>query len=195
MTRILLLDNYDSFTHNLQHYLEELGVEVDVFRNDQEFDESIYDGIVLSPGPGLPKDHPGLLSLIEQKAGNVPILGVCLGMQAIAQFLGGELGNREEVKHGVKEEITALKSGGLFNQLPSTFSVGLYHSWFVLPNENYSTDAVSSNEKTVMAISRSDLHLYGVQFHPESIMSEYGKEILLAFVQIKKGDHQIALKD
>ena len=185
MLHYLLLDNYDSFTYNLQHYMEGLDVKVDVIRNDKEIDVSIYDGVVLSPGPGQPKDHPGLLKVIDDCLGKIPVLGVCLGMQAIAERLDGELNNKTHVKHGVREEITVLNNDCLFRNLPQKFDVGLYHSWFVLPSKGYQVDAVSTEEDVIMAISRPDKLLYGVQFHPESIMSEHGKSILKAFIGVK----------
>ena len=194
MPHILLLDNYDSFTYNLEHYLIALGAHVDVVRSDvAELPAVDYDVIILSPGPGLPNDHPGMLNVLKLYAGKVPILGVCLGMQAIAEYLGGELGNKEVVKHGVREEISVLNHDGLFTGLPLHFHVGLYHSWFVLPSPNYTVDATSVQEDVIMAISNREKMLYGVQFHPESIMSEFGKEILGTFLGIKKGDQMIAL--
>ncbi len=194
MQRVLLIDNFDSFTYNLEHYLTSLEVTVDVQRSDKlaHINLADYDAVVVSPGPGLPADYPEMLSFLSNVVGNIPILGICLGMQALAELLGGALANKERVKHGVAEEIKVVNQSVLFQGLPETFNVGLYHSWFVEESRHYSIDAISVSEGTAMAMSRSDLMLFGVQFHPESIMSEFGKEILQAFLNIKKGDPKIA---
>ncbi|MBD3635807.1 MAG: aminodeoxychorismate/anthranilate synthase component II, partial [Crocinitomicaceae bacterium] len=129
--KILLVDNYDSFTYNLVHYFEGFDCEVDVYRNDelQEVNINIYDKIVLSPGPGLPSEAPGMIKIIEDFHRSKPILGVCLGFQALAEFFNGSIYNQEIVKHGVAEACTFEKSSKLFKNLPETFNVGLYHSW------------------------------------------------------------------
>ncbi len=187
MSKVLLLDNYDSFTYNLEHYLSSLGAEVSVVRNDAfKGDVSAYDSVVLSPGPGLPADHMNLMQVIASCEGRIPVLGVCLGMQAIALHLQGELGNKDQVRHGAEDTISVVNGSGLFKGLPASYTVGLYHSWEVLRNENYQTDAVSGSDGTIMAISRPDKLLFGVQFHPESIMTEHGHDLLGNFLSIKK---------
>lgn len=184
MQRILLIDNYDSFTHNLSHYLEGEGVHVDVVLNDQ-FDRTSldqYDKIVLSPGPGLPKDAGVLLDVIRLAAGKKPVLGVCLGMQAIAEFLGGHLFNQEVVRHGVAEVIEVYDSI-LFKGLSSEIEVGLYHSWAIDADGDYQVSAKSKNG-IIMALENVDQKLYGVQFHPESILTKDGRAILRNFLRI-----------
>lgn len=187
MKRILLIDNYDSFTYNLFHYLESLGVEAEVVLNDKmsAVEPDSYDALVLSPGPGLPEEAGDLMKIIESYAGMKPILGVCLGMQALALYSGGELYNQKVVKHGIQEKIHLEKSD-LFNGLPPEIEVGLYHSWAVKEgNGNFRITARSSNG-TVMALENTNLNWYGVQFHPESVMTPDGKKILMNFVSLIK---------
>lgn len=188
MKKILVLDNYDSFTYNLVHYIEaNENFEVDVFRNDEislkEVDK--YDTIVLSPGPGLPKDAGILKELIKTYAPTKKILGVCLGMQAIGEVFGGTLQNLNEVYHGVATPITVKNQENLlFKNLPENFKIGRYHSW-VISNDNFPEEieitAVEENNQ-VMAIKHKEYDLYGVQFHPESILTEYGKEMINNFL-------------
>ncbi|XOV67908.1 MAG: anthranilate synthase component II [Fluviicola sp.] len=184
MKRILLVDNFDSFTYNLVHYLEALSCEVDV-RFNTEIPEQIletYDAVVLSPGPGLPEESGELMTLIANYKGKVPILGVCLGMQALAIELGGALYNQQLVKHGVQERIS-VKRGVLFSVDQEDFVVGLYHSWGVSIEGDYHVTAKSQNG-VVMAIENDRLRCYGVQFHPESIMTPGGKEVLKRFLAV-----------
>lgn len=180
MPNILVVDNYDSFTHNLVHYLEKLNCDVTVVFNDQLVDNiASYDGIVLSPGPGLPQEAGGLAGFIESTAGRIPILGVCLGLQAIAEYLGGKLYNQEQVKHGVQEEIQ-LFPGTLFDEKKRT-EVGLYHSWAIDRSGDYLVTA-ESDTQVVMAIENVGKQLFAVQFHPESIMTKEGLNILSNFI-------------
>ncbi len=190
MKKILVLDNYDSFTYNLVHYIESnLGFEVDVFRNDEISIEEVdrYDTIVLSPGPGLPKNAGILKQLIETYAPSKKILGVCLGMQAIGEVYGGSLENLEKVYHGVATQLSIKdKSDLLFKDLPQNFKVGRYHSW-VISKTNFPVKLnVTSEEENgqVMSVKHEDYSLYGVQFHPESILTEYGKQIINNFLAI-----------
>lgn len=170
------------------HYLEGIGCDVDVVRNNElDLTKLLeYDAVILSPGPGLPEDHVNLMEVIRKCDSKVPVLGVCLGMQAIALYLGGMLLNKNEVRHGVEDAIKTEVGAVLFNGLPKRFTVGLYHSWMVEPSENYTVDAVSITDHTIMAISSGERKLFGIQFHPESIMTEHGKEILSNFLEIKK---------
>ena len=184
MQRILLLDNYDSFTYNLCHFLEAEGVVVDVVLNNQ-FDCSnldLYDKIVLSPGPGLPAESGVMNEVIRLSIGKTPILGVCLGMQALAESLGGVLYNQVQVKHGVSELIDLYESS-LFTDLPKSIEVGLYHSWAVKDGGDFNVTSKSKNN-VVMSLENINKKVYGVQFHPESILTSHGKEIIKNFLNI-----------
>ncbi len=180
--KIIIIDNYDSFTYNLAHYFEDLDCDVTVFRND-EFDlEELekFDRIVLSPGPGIP-DEAGLLKdVIKQYAGKKPILGICLGQQAIAEVYGGILVNLEHVYHGVSTEINVINESVLFKNLSSQIEVGRYHSW-VVSKENFpkslTITAVDKNGE-IMALQHNLLDIQAVQFHPESILTPNGKLML-----------------
>ncbi len=182
--KILVLDNYDSFTYNLVHYIEELlGEKVDVFRNDEIELESIarYDKIVLSPGPGVPDEAGIMEELIEKYAPTKSILGVCLGCQAIAEVFGGSIRNMNKVYHGVATPVTVTdKDEKLFDEIPETFPAGRYHSWIVnkadLPDELVVTSVDEKNE--IMSLRHKTLDVRGVQFHPESILTENGKQII-----------------
>ena len=184
--KILIIDNYDSFTFNLFHYVEGLDVAVDVFRND-EFDVSLlsnYDKVILSPGPGLPKNAGKLLDVIRAVDKSQAVLGVCLGMQAMAEVFGGKLYNMENVKHGVSLNCSRAGHHFLFEGLPDTFEVGLYHSWAVetpLPKEF--SPILFSEEDVLMAMAHKELPLFGVQFHPESILTPNGREIIKNFIE------------
>lgn len=183
MQQILLIDNFDSFTYNLKHYLIHLGTQVQVVRNNVEIPNlNDYDKIILSPGPGLPADAGRVMDLIGEIGGKVPVLGVCLGMQAIALHLGGEIFNQENVKHGVQESISCGDSE-LFSGVPNEIEVGLYHSWAVKEHSNYAVTA-RSDSGMIMAIENTERKLYGVQFHPESIMTPNGMEILENFLKL-----------
>ncbi|MCH8546682.1 MAG: aminodeoxychorismate/anthranilate synthase component II [Cryomorphaceae bacterium] len=185
---ILLFDNYDSFTYNLYHYIDALGVEVEVVTNDVFIpaDWRKYEAIVISPGPGLPEESGCLMALIELAYGRIPILGVCMGMQAMAQYCGHELYNLEAPLHGVARGIQ-IDSGELFRGVPKNIQVGLYHSWAVKPQEN---SAWSYNAFTdsgiLMAMENPEKKAYAVQFHPESVLTEHGRKIMENFVRSVK---------
>jgi anthranilate synthase component 2 len=188
--KILVLDNYDSFTYNLVHYIESSGeYEVDVFRNDEitlnEVDQ--YDTIVLSPGPGLPKNAGILNNLIKKYAPHKKILGVCLGMQAIGEVYGGQLENLSQVYHGVSTELNVIDSNdALYLGLPQSFKMGRYHSW-IISAESFPKDLVITGRdenQQIMSLRHVSYKLYGVQFHPESVLSEYGKELVNNFLKI-----------
>ena len=181
--KILVLDNYDSFTYNLVHLLEKVSnAEVHVHRNDKISIEEVanYDKILLSPGPGLPKDAGIMPELLKTYAPNKSILGVCLGMQAIGECFGAKLKNLETVYHGIATPINLLIKNKLFTGCPTTFNVGRYHSWVIdnteLPNDLEITAMDAS--KNIMAIAHKTVDVQGVQFHPESILSEYGDVII-----------------
>ena len=188
MKKILILDNYDSFTYNLVHYVTEiLKHEVDVFRNDKITVAAVanYDIIILSPGPGLPKDAGILKAIIKQYAPTKKILGVCLGMQAIGEVFGGTLHNLERVYHGVATPIKVVDTQDvLYANLELPITVGRYHSW-VVSHKNFPeclhVTAVAENNQ-IMSFKHKDYEVYGVQYHPESILTKQGKVILSNFL-------------
>lgn len=186
--KILVIDNYDSFTYNLVHYLEDLDCEVTVKRNDQLTLEEVdaFQKIVLSPGPGLP-DEAGLLkTIIKTYAPTKSILGVCLGQQAIAEVYGGSLINLDAVYHGVSTKVTScVTDESLFDGLDKTINVGRYHSWVVDPNLPEELEATSIDENgQVMSLRHKVYDLRGVQFHPESVLTPQGKNILENWIRI-----------
>ena len=181
--KILVIDNYDSFTWNLVHYLEELGAETRVVRNDEltveEALASDADGVLLSPGPCSPNEAGICVALIEQAPDDLPILGVCLGHQSIGQAFGGEVVTAREIRHGKLSEIRQM-GGDLFDGLPETYQVVRYHSLAVKPEdlpEVLVADAFTEDGE-VMALHHRTRPVYGVQFHPESILTEHGHALL-----------------
>jgi anthranilate synthase component 2 len=185
--KVVLVDFYDSFTFNLVHYLEQLDAEVTVIRHDylNLAEINSYDAIVLSPGPGLPNEKVNLQALLQEFVGVKPILGVCLGMQALAEHIGGTLVNQEWVKHGVQESMHVSDHSGLFEGLPSDYLVGLYHSWKVVDvPESWQTSHLENG--VLMSLEVPDQQLYAVQFHPESILTEHGLSLLSNFIQTVK---------
>lgn len=185
--KVVLIDNYDSFTYNLHHLLKELGVDVTVYRNDQ-FDlkdlES-FDKIMLSPGPGIPSEAGLLLNVIQTYAGKKPILGICLGEQAIGEVFGGTLINLSDVFHGVQTPAHLVGNDYIFNDLPKDIFVGRYHSWVVdaasLPSCLEIT--ATSDEGQVMALRHKEYDIRGIQFHPESVLTPDGKRMIQNWVE------------
>lgn len=183
MKKILLIDNYDSFTYNLVHLLEQVdGVEIDVFYNNKISLNEVnnYPSIVLSPGAGLPKDAGIMPQLLNEFKSSKKIFGVCLGMQAIGEAFGANLKNLNTVYHGIATPITILDKTKLFKDCPDKFLVGRYHSW-VIDNTSLPKDInilALDSEQNSMAIHHKDYNICGVQFHPESILSEYGLQII-----------------
>jgi anthranilate synthase component 2 len=182
MKKILVIDNYDSFTYNLVHYLEDLDCEVTVYRNDEfDIDEiAHFDKILLSPGPGIP-DEAGLLkAVIAKYAPTKSILGVCLGQQAIGEVFGGTLSNLDKVYHGVATMVkTSVDNELLFEGLGNEFEVGRYHSWVVDADLPEVLEATSFDENgQVMSLRHKTFDVRGVQFHPESVLTPNGKKIL-----------------
>jgi anthranilate synthase component 2 len=182
MKKILVIDNYDSFTYNLVHYLEDLDCEVTVYRNDEfDIDEiAIFDKILLSPGPGIP-DEAGLLKeVIRKYAPTKSIFGVCLGQQAIGEVFGGTLSNLDKVYHGVSTLVkTVVDDELLFEGLENEFEVGRYHSWVVDANLPDTLEATSFDENgQVMSLRHKTYDVRGVQFHPESVLTPNGKKML-----------------
>lgn len=184
MSKILIFDNYNSFTFNLVHYVEKIiDGDVDVFRNDKISLDKIeqYEKIILSPGPGLPKDAGILIPLIKKYAATKKILGVCLGLQAIGEAIGAKLKNLPEVHHGVAREVNVTDATeNLFTGIPAKFNAGRYHSWVIdsctLPSCLKITSVDVNNE--IMSVAHTEYDLKGVQFHPESILTEYGEKLL-----------------
>lgn len=181
MKKVLVIDNYDSFTYNLVHYLEELGCEVAVKRNDKlELDEvAAFERIVLSPGPGIP-DEAGLLKpIIARYASQKRIFGVCLGQQAIAEVFGGSLINLDRVYHGVATEISVVQNDPIFAGMPGRLKVGRYHSWVVHPDLPDCLEATALDEHGgIMALRHRQYDVRAVQFHPESVLTPEGKAML-----------------
>ncbi len=178
---VLVIDNYDSFTYNLVHYLEDLDAVVTVRRNDQLLLEEIdaFDRILLSPGPGIP-DEAGLLKeIIARYAPTKSIFGVCLGLQAIGEVFGGTLINLQEVYHGVATSIRILSQDPLFEGLPEELEVGRYHSWVVHPDLPAQLKVTSVDQNgQVMSIRHTEFDVCAVQFHPESVLTPHGKKII-----------------
>lgn len=186
--KVVVIDNYDSFTYNLVHLLKDLGADVTVFRNDQFRLEQLesFDKIVLSPGPGIPSEAGLLLDVIREYATRKPILGVCLGHQAIGESFGARLENLDDVFHGVATDATIFSDSTLFKGLPRRITVGRYHSWVVskegLPE---SLEVLAeSDEGQIMALRHRELPVYGIQFHPESVLTPSGKEIVENFLKL-----------
>ncbi len=181
MKNILVIDNYDSFTYNLVHYLEDLGCRVTVKRNDQLdlAEVASFDKIVLSPGPGIP-DEAGLLKeIIAKYAPTKSIFGVCLGQQAIAEVFGGFLVNLDKVYHGIATKIKVVKEDALFKDIPDEIEVGRYHSWVVDTDLPDVFDITSLDENgQIMSLRHKHYDVCSVQFHPESVLTPYGKKIL-----------------
>ena len=183
MKKIAVIDNYDSFTYNLVHYLEDLNCEVTVFRNDEfELDElENFDKILLSPGPGIPDEAGSLKDVIKTFAKTKSILGVCLGQQAIGEVFGGSLSNLEKVYHGIATKVKiTVDDESLFAGLNNEIEVGRYHSW-VVNNEDFpeSLEITSIDENgQIMSLRHKTLDIRGVQFHPESVLTPNGKKIL-----------------
>jgi anthranilate synthase component 2 len=186
---ILVLDNYDSFTYNLVQYIQEIVEhDVDVFRNDQISLDAIekYDVIILSPGPGLPESAGIMPALIQRYAPTKKIFGVCLGLQAIGEAFGGELHNLDDVLHGIETPIVITdEKEEVFQQLPQHFIGGRYHSW-VVEKESLPSDLTITAEDErgfIMALRHKEYDVRGVQFHPESIMTEHGKQLLRNYLE------------
>lgn len=179
--KILILDNYDSFTYNLVQYIEEeTGQDVDVYRNDEiSLDEvAKYDLIVLSPGPGIPSEAGIMPALIKRYAGEKAILGVCLGHQAIGEAYGGKLINLDQVHHGIETEMTRTKTDDVvFQGVPEKFNAGRYHSWVIDPTSLSDDLEITATGEYggIMALQHRKYPIFGVQFHPESIMTEHGR--------------------
>ncbi len=185
--KVVLIDNYDSFTYNLYHLLRELKVDVTVYRNDQFDlkDLASFDKIMLSPGPGIPTEAGLLMQVIKEYAGKKPILGICLGEQAIGESFGGTLVNLSDVFHGVQTPAHIVADDYVFEGLPKDIQVGRYHSWVVdaasMPECLVIT--ATSDEGQVMALRHKELDIHGIQFHPESVLTPDGKKMIQNWVE------------
>lgn len=185
--KILLLDNYDSFTYNLLHVVKELGhTDVEVFRNDRISVEEVgrFDKIILSPGPGIPEEAGLLLPIIKRYASEKSILGVCLGHQAIGQAFGATLENLTDVYHGVQTPVSIIKEHALFRGMEHEIPVGRYHSWVVSRNNfpDCLEITAESKEGQIMALRHRTYDVHGIQFHPESVLTPQGKTIIQNFL-------------
>ena len=180
--KVLVLDNYDSFTYNLVHSVKKIISDVAVFRNDEITLEEVkkYDKIILSPGPGVPDEANLLKPIIKEYAATKSLLGVCLGQQAIGEVFGGELLNTKKVFHGVASQIEIIQEDVIFKGLPNKFDVGRYHSWLIseenLPKEL--TITARGPEGEIMAIRHKQYDVCGVQFHPESVLTPLGDQMI-----------------
>lgn len=181
--KLLVFDNYDSFTYNIVHALRGMGVEPEVVRNDKITveDMGVFDKIIISPGPGIPEEAGVLLPMLDRWKSEKPILGVCLGHQAIAQSFGGGIFNLPEVYHGISSEIKIIDpSDYLFNGIEEPFNVGRYHSWAV--DASSLTDELEvtaiDDKGIVMALRHKSYDIRGVQFHPESVLTPQGERLL-----------------
>ncbi|MCH2547034.1 MAG: aminodeoxychorismate/anthranilate synthase component II [Alphaproteobacteria bacterium] len=194
--KILLIDNYDSFTYNLLHYLGELGADVDVVRNDQiTADNAVsnkYDGIVISPGPGTPDDAGVCMDVVLKAAEkNKPLLGVCLGHQCIGQVFGGKVVRAPTPMHG-KISRVHRRNKGIFTEFPSPFNATRYHSLIIERDSMPECLEImaETDDRLIMAVQHKSKNIHGVQFHPESIASEYGHDLLKNFLNLIDGNGQ-----
>lgn len=181
--KILVLDNYDSFTYNLVYILRELHDRVEVIRNDKIALEAVadYDKILLSPGPGIPSEAGIMLDVIREYSPTKSILGICLGHQGIGEVFGGTLENMTEVLHGIGDRNVVTDPGErLFKGIPQEFTVGRYHSWTVVPESVPDTMKITATDEQgrVMGLAHRKYDVRGLQFHPESVLTEYGKEMM-----------------
>ena len=188
--KILIIDNYDSFTYNLVQYVKELtNAQVDVYRNDaiSLADIDAYDSIIFSPGPGLPEQAGIMIDAIKHYAPHKKMLGVCLGHQAIGMAFGSRLQNLKKVYHGVQTPVKITKKNDpIFKNIPTETEVGRYHSWVIEP-DSLSDELIvtaQSEDEQIMAIKHKKYPVWGLQFHPESIMTEEGKKMIQNFLKI-----------
>jgi anthranilate synthase component 2 len=188
--KILVLDNYDSFTYNLVYLIRQLGYgdQMDIFRNDKIKLEDVatYDKILLSPGPGIPSEAGIMPELIQKYRAEKDILGICLGHQAIGEAFGGNLINLSEVVHGVASEVTVIQDP-IFEGIPSSFTIGRYHSWVVNPDELPSDLEIIGRtpDGQVMGLRHKEFSIRGLQFHPESILTDFGLEMMKNWLEMK----------
>lgn len=192
MAGILIVDCFDSFTYNIYHYLEELtDKKIVVLRYDEFVPEETtgYSHLVLSPGPGLPGDYPKIFHYLKIKPKDQSLLGICLGHQCIGQFFGAELIKLTDVKHGVYSKFKVIESTGLFLGIEGEISAGHYHSWALNPSgfpEDELKITAQTSDNVILSIEHLSLPLYGIQFHPESVMTDYGKKMIENWLLLTK---------
>jgi len=186
----LVIDNYDSFTFNLVHILRQINEPYEVHRNNKITVEEVdrFDRILLSPGPGIPTEGGNMPAIINAFIGRVPILGICLGHQAIAEHLGGQLENMKKVYHGVNTAIVKCGESEIFAGIPDKFEAGRYHSWKVSRDKLPVSIKITAEDEAgdIMAFDVPELRAYGIQFHPESVMTPQGNRMIENFIRLKK---------
>lgn len=186
--KVVIIDNYDSFTYNLAHLVKELGASVTVYRNDQFSLNQLepFDKILLSPGPGIPSEAGLLTDVIRTYAGRKPMLGVCLGHQAIGEVFGARLSNLPEVYHGVATPCELVGHDALFAGMKSRFTIGRYHSWVVSREDFPETLEVTaiSDDGNIMALRHRNYAIWGIQFHPESVLTPDGRQIIANWLEM-----------
>ncbi len=184
--KLLILDNYDSFTYNIVHAVREAGVEPDVVRNDKISLDEIekYDKIIISPGPGIPSEAGILPEMLKRYASQKPIMGVCLGHQAIGECFGAKLHNLEDVYHGVQTEATVTAKDYILEGMGERFPIGRYHSWIVSEEDFPESLVITSrdSEGRIMSMKHREYDVHGVQFHPESLLTPDGARIITNFL-------------
>jgi len=188
--KVLIIDNYDSFTYNLVHLIECFTDDYEVWRNDaiDMLKVADFDAILLSPGPGLPNEAGLMTELIKQYISTKPILGICLGCQALGEYFGAELYNMKAVKHGLQTPIKIIDHKNLYEGLPNTIAVGRYHSWALkLKDDSNLIPTAYDEQNTLMSFRHRDLAVYGIQYHPESIMSPDGMKLIENWMNSIKG--------
>ena len=188
--RVLVVDNFDSFTYNLAHYIEQFASEVSIQRNNNisQRELDIADKIIFSPGPGLPKDSPIMFDILEKYKASKSILGVCLGHQAIGEYFGAQLFNMPEVHHGRDMETNIIADDYIYNGVNKKFTSGRYHSWAISKNDFPKELEITAQDSkgNIMSIKHKEFDIRGVQFHPESIMTEFGIDIIKNWVLARK---------
>lgn len=189
--KLLIIDNHDSFTFNLVDLLRKINISAKVVLVEElNLDEvESFSHILISPGPDVPKAYPQTFAMLERYHETKSILGVCLGHQTLCEFFGGTLYNLENVRHGQQRTLTQIEPNPIFNGLPKQFQIGLYHSWGILQHSLENTPLVATaicEQNVLMAFKHKDLSIFGVQFHPESFITEYGKEMLENWLVIEQ---------
>lgn len=185
--QVLIIDNFDSFTYNLHHTVNQFANKCSVIRGDRvsESDVMNHDKIIFSPGPSLPLNHPIIFDILQGYSNKKSILGICLGHQAIAEYFGATLRNMKFVKHGITSNNTIVLKDVLFNNIPDTFIVGHYHSWVVDKDSAPSIIQITSENEDglMMSFRHNQLDVCGLQFHPESILTQYGNRIIKNWIK------------